>query len=70
MLQIKLSVLPSTSKDTMVLSGTMMGRILRLCGDTGVITKLALSGNTTGPLQLREYPVDPVGVETINPSAQ
>ena len=27
-------------------------------------------GKTIGPPQLKEYPVDPVGVETIRPSAQ
>jgi hypothetical protein len=35
-----------------------------------VITKLSTSGINTGPPQLREYPVEPVGVEIINPSAQ
>lgn len=50
--------------------GTMIGRTFRLCGATGVITKLPESGNTIGPLQLREYPVEPVGVDTITPSAQ
>src|ERR1700733_12348973 len=68
--QIKWSALPSISKEMMLLSGTMMGRTFRLCGATGVITKLADSGNTTGPPQLSEYPVEPVGVATISPSAQ
>jgi hypothetical protein len=44
--------------------------MLRLWGATGVITKLPDSGKTTGPLQLNEYPVEPVGVATISPSAQ
>src|SRR3982074_3372782 len=67
---MKFSARPSTSKEMMLLSGTTMGRTFRLCGATGVITKLAESGKTTGPPQLREYPVDPVGVATISPSAQ
>lgn len=66
----KPSVRPSTSNEIMESSGTIKGRMFKLCGDTGVITKLLESGNTTGPLQLSEYPVEPVGVATINPSAQ
>ena len=48
------SVRPSTSNDITESSGTTRGRIFKLCGETGVITKLAESGNTTGPLQLNE----------------
>ena len=47
-----------------------MGLTVRLCGLTGVITKFPDFGNTNGPPQLNEYPVDPVGVETIIPSDQ
>jgi hypothetical protein len=68
--QINPSVLPSNSNDMMLLSGTMMGLMFKLCGETGVITKLLLSGKTTGPPQLNEYPVDPVGVATMIPSDQ
>ena len=46
------------------------GRALRLCGAMGVSTKLLDSGIITGPPQLNEYPVEPVGVATIRPSAQ
>ena len=44
---------------------------LRLCGEIGVKTnEIHLIGEITGPPQLSEYPVEPVGVETINPSDQ
>ena len=39
-------------------------------GAIGVMIRLLELGRTTGPLQLNEYPVDPVGVEMIKPSAQ
>ena len=68
--QINSSVLPSISNEITELSGTTIERTFKLCGATGVITKLAESGNKIGPLQLILYPVEPVGVETINPSAQ
>ena len=32
--------------------------------------RLVASGVITGPPQLKEYPVDPVGVDTIKPSLQ
>jgi hypothetical protein len=48
------SVLPSISNEIILSSGTTIGLIFKLCGDTGVITKLAESGKITGPLQLRE----------------
>ena len=35
-----------------------------------VNTKLLLFGVITGPPQLKEYPVEPVGVAMIKPSAQ
>ena len=47
-----------------------IGLTLRLCGATGVITKLLVPGIKIGPPELKEYPVEPVGVEIINPSAQ
>jgi hypothetical protein len=68
--QINSSVLPSISKEITEVSGTMIERTFKLCGATGVMTKLAESGNKMGPLQLILYPVEPVGVDTINPSAQ
>ena len=36
----------------------------------GVITKLLVLGSITGPPQLREYPVEPVGVASMSPSLQ
>ena len=44
--------------------------MFKLCGATGVITKLFEPGKIIGPPQLREYAVDPVGVEIIKPSDQ
>jgi hypothetical protein len=41
-----------------------------LWGLTGVITKFFASGEISGPPQLKEYPVEPVGVAIISPSAQ
>jgi hypothetical protein len=64
------SALPSISKETTLVSGTTIGRTFKLCGATGVITKLAAFGNQIVPLQLILSPVEPVGVETLNPSAQ
>ena len=51
-------------------SETIRGRTFKLCGLTGVNIRLLDCGITTGPPQLNEYPVDPVGVAMINPSAQ
>ena len=65
-----LSDLPSISKLISLSSETMIGRTFRLCGLTGVMTKFLAPGVIKGPPQLNEYPVEPVGVETINPSAQ
>ncbi len=42
--QIKSSARPSTSKEITLLSGTTIDLTFRLCGATGVITKLLLSG--------------------------
>ena len=48
----------------------IIGLTFKLCGAIGVMTKLFEEGAIIGPPQLREYAVDPVGVATINPSAQ
>jgi predicted DNA repair protein MutK len=61
---------PSTWKETTLLSETIMGLTFKLCGAIGVITKLADVGYKMGPPQLKLYPVEPVGVEIIKPSAQ
>jgi hypothetical protein len=68
--QRKLSALPSTSNESTLVSGITIGLALRLCGATGVMIRLPEFGKIIGPPQLKEYPVDPVGVATINPSAQ
>ena len=52
------------------LSEITNGLAFRLCGAIGVKTKFLLSGIIIGPPQLKEYPVDPVGVDIIRPSAQ
>ena len=66
----KLSLLPSTLSLMVTSSGTTTGRTFRLWGAMGVIMKLLALGTMIGPPQLREYAVDPVGVEIIKPSAQ
>ena len=68
--QIKFSDLPSISKEMTESSEITMGRTFRLCGATGVMTKFLESGKTIGPPQLKEYPVEPVGVAMMMPSAQ
>ena len=61
---------PETCKVILLESGSTKGLALRLWGAMGVITRLLLLGSITGPPQLNEYPVDPVGVERIRPSLQ
>ncbi len=68
--QKKLSNLPSISNVMTLESETTIGRTFRLCGAIGVITKFSEVGIIIGPPQLNEYPVEPVGVEIINPSAR
>ena len=67
---IQLSLLPLTLKLISLLFEITIGRTDKLCGAIGVITKLSESGIMIGPPQLKEYAVDPVGVETISPSAK
>ena len=64
------SSLPETFSVTTLLSGTTKGLTFKLCGAMGVSIILSLLGSITGPPQLNEYPVDPVGVDIINPSDQ
>ena len=45
-------------------------RFPNVCGQIGVITNALTRGPIIGPPAERLYAVDPVGVETINPSAQ
>ena len=53
-----------------VSSGITIGLALKLWGAIGVIIEFLELGEITGPLQLNEYPVDPVGVAIISPSDQ
>ena len=64
------SSLPETLISILVLSEITIGLAFRLWGEIGVRIKELLFGETIGPPQLNEYPVDPVGVETIKPSDQ
>ena len=59
-----------TEISTFLSSEITNGLAFKLCGAIGVKTRFLLSGSTIGPPQLSEYPVDPVGVDTISPSAQ
>ena len=64
--------LPSSGRaiSVMTLSPlTMMGRAVSVCALMGLITITLLEGTTTGPPVAREYAVEPVGVETMMPSA-
>ncbi len=53
-----------------VLSGMTKGLTARLWGAIGVSTIFLEVGEMIGPPQLKEYPVEPIGVETIRPSLQ
>ena len=65
----KLLVRLSTVKRISTLSVTTTGRVLRLCDATGLKHKVPDVGAKIGPPTESEYPVEPVGVETISPSA-
>ena len=62
--------LPAIFNVILVLSGITKGLAFKLWGAIGVITRFFDYGIMIGPPQLREYPVDPVGVDIISPSAQ
>ena len=47
-----------------------IGLLVNVCGAMGTSKKELEFGFIIGPPQLREYPVDPVGVDIIKPSAQ
>src|SRR4029079_2547765 len=51
-------------------SGTTIGRFESVNGQIGVMTTAFIEGKITGPPAQRLYAVDPVGVETIRPSAR
>ena len=53
---------------TTLVSGITIGRIVRLCGASGVSRNEWHEGATIGPPALNEYAVEPVGVEIITPS--
>ena len=50
-------------------AGSTMLRVLSVCGAIGVSRIREASGETIGPPAERLYPVDPVGVEMMMPSA-
>jgi len=50
-------------------AGKIMLRVFRVWGATGVIIIIFVSGETMGPPADKLYPVEPVAVETIIPSA-
>src|SRR5438067_11761658 len=47
----------------------MIERLVRTCGQIGVITNTPQSGSRIGPPAESEYAVEPVGVAIIKPSA-
>ena len=49
--------------------GIRRGRLVSVCGQIGVRQTALTVGNTMGPPAASEYAVEPVGVETIRPSA-
>ena len=50
-------------------AGKKMRLVFSVCGAMGVMIVMAALGDTIGPPADRLYPVDPVGVEIIIPSA-
>ncbi len=52
------------------LSGTTIGRLESVNGQMGVTTTAFIDGKITGPPAERLYAVEPVGVETMRPSAR
>ena len=51
-------------------AGSTMGRLVSVCEQMGVSTTASMVGNTMGPPADRQYAVEPVGVETMSPSAR
>jgi len=49
--------------------GTAIGRVLSLNGEIGTISYASNKGSIIGPPELKAYAVEPVGVDTITPSA-
>ena len=64
------SLSPSMFNLIFELSGITNDLILILCGAIGFSNITFDSGDTIEPPLLSEYPVDPVGVDIINPSDQ
>ena len=52
------------------LAGTTIGRMVSRWGQIGVTTMAFTLAITMGPLAASEYAVEPVGVETMTPSAR
>ncbi len=51
-------------------SGTTIGRAVKVCGQIGTITKASKDGTRTGQPADNPYAVEPVGVDIIIPSAR
>jgi hypothetical protein len=60
----------SSPTSILLLSLTVIGRFDKACGHSGTIAIPATLGCRIGPLADSAYAVDPVGVETIMPSAR
>src|SRR5580700_4421647 len=60
---------PCESTRITLVSGTITGRLVNMCGQMGVMQMAGTEGKMMGPPADSEYAVDPVGVETIRPSA-
>src|SRR5512139_1018876 len=54
---------------TTALSGSTIGLFVSVWGQIGVSTMQPVVGYSIGPPAERQYAVDPVGVDTIRPSA-
>ena len=65
----KLCERDSTERVITLLSLITIGRMLRLCGATGVRHKLLVDGTMIGPPFDKLYAVLPVGVAITRPSA-
>src|SRR3954451_24896258 len=52
-----------------LVSGTITGRFVSMCGQIGVMQIAGTEGKMMGPPADSEYAVDPVGVEMMRPSA-
>jgi hypothetical protein len=54
---------------TSLRDGMITGLAVSVCGEMAMMVSTSLVGVTIGPPVAREYPVEPVGVVTMMPSA-